>query len=351
MWKRIAGFLAGLVLIASTTYAAALPVLTIGVSEYPSWVTFLVACSEKLIGCKAGAIGPLEEKWGVDINVKATVYDTTLSMYGNAAIDAAAITNTDAVVSALSQPGVAILATSTSDRADALLVPKSITNIKQLRGKKIHGLAESVSQYVFVRNLMLLDENERDYEWSPMDPGVAALAMQQRQAGFDAIMVWEPYVIETLKKRPDVHTLVTSGAIPLEVIDMVVMPLSALKKQGGQAFAYAVADTYYAINKLLNDPARRDDILLKLRKQFAPSLSLEDMRRVVKEVKFFDTPEKGVELFTGTILPEKMKVVLDYTVRLKKLKQPPKVTFGSENGGAALQFDPTYMQQAITAQQ
>jgi hypothetical protein len=39
---------------------------------------------------------------------------------------------------------VVILPTSTSFGADALIVPNSVTDIKQLRGK-IHGLAKSVS--------------------------------------------------------------------------------------------------------------------------------------------------------------------------------------------------------------
>lgn len=327
-----------------------LPVFLLGVSEYPSWVTFLVACNERLIGCKAGEIGPIEQKWGVDIHVKATDYDITLSMYGSGTADAACLTNTDALVPSTKRQGVAILPTSTSDRADALLVSKTITDITQLRGKKIHGLKNSVSQYCFLRNLALLGEKEGDYHFADMDPGAAALAMQQKQSGIDAIMVWHPFTIETLNKRPDVHALLSSGAIPLEIVDMVVMPKASLEKPGGKAFAYALVDTYYSVNRLLNDPARGDDILMQLRekfapshKKFAPSLDLQSMRRVVREVKFFDTPGKGIELFMGSVLPGKMKTVVDYTLHHKLLKKAPKVVFGAENSGADLQFDPSYM--------
>lgn len=320
-----------------------LPVFLCGVSEYPSWAMFLVACNEGLIGCEVGEIGPIEQKWGVDIHVKATDYDTTLSMYGSGIADAVCLTNTDALVPSTKRPGVAILPTSTSDKADALIVPKTITDIKQLRGKKIRGLENSVSQYCFLRNLVLLGEKESDYHFANMDPGAAALAMQQKQPGIDAIMVWHPYTIETLNKRPDAHVLVSSGAIPLEIVDMVVMPKTSLEKPGGQAFAYAIVDTYYLVNRLLNNPERADDILMQLREKFAPSLDLQSMRRVVREVRFFDTPGKGIELFMGSVLPEKMKTVVDYTLYHKLSKKAPKVVFGTENSGADLQFDPSYM--------
>jgi ABC-type nitrate/sulfonate/bicarbonate transport system substrate-binding protein len=104
-----------------------------------------------------------------------------------------------------------ILPTSTSYGADALIVPKTITDIKQLRGKKVHGLAKSVSEYCFNRNLESVGEKPADYKFTNMDPGAAAVAFQQKQSEIEAIVVWNPFVLETLNKRKDAHVLFDSA--------------------------------------------------------------------------------------------------------------------------------------------
>ena len=62
-------------------------------------------------------------------------------------------------------------------------------------------------------------EKEADYSFTNMDPAAAALAMQQKQEGYEAIVVWNPFVMETLNKRDDVHVLADSTAIPGEIVD------------------------------------------------------------------------------------------------------------------------------------
>ena len=210
------------------------PSFSLAWSEYPSWSAFGVADEYKIIDGDKGKLGPVEKKWNVDIELKQADYEPCLVMYGAGQCDAVCITNMDVLNPSLSVPSVAILPTSTSYGADACIVGPDITDVKQLKGKKVYGLAQTVSEYCFVRNLQKLGENPDDYEFANMDPGAAAVAMQQKQDGFDAIVVWNPFVLETLHRRKDTRVLFDSTAIPGEIVDMVVISQAPRLEQRAQ---------------------------------------------------------------------------------------------------------------------
>jgi hypothetical protein len=171
------------------------PAFSLAWSEYPSWSAFGVASEVGIINGKKGKLGEIEKKWEVDIVLKEADYDPCLAMYGAGQADAAALTNMDSLNPALTRATVAILPTSHSHGADALIVTNDIKEVGQLKGQKVYGLEKTVSQYMFARNLELLGEKEADYTFTNKDPGAAALAMQQKQAGYNAIAVWNPFVL------------------------------------------------------------------------------------------------------------------------------------------------------------
>jgi len=329
--------------------AADVPSFSLAWSEYPSWSAFGVAHEVKLINGKKGQLGPIEEKYNVDIVLKEAEYDPCLSMYGAGQCDAVCITNMDILSPSLSRAGVAILPTSTSFGADALIVSQAIANVDQLKAVKVRGLALSVSEYCFARNLEILGKDPKQYQFVNMDPGAAALAMQQRQEGFDAIIVWNPFVLDTLNKRKDCRVLFDSTTIPGEIIDMVVVGKRSLEKPGGKQFALAVIDAYYQLNKRLNNPATRDDTLIALGEKFS-NLDLASMRKVVQQTKFYGTPAEGIGVYTGDVLKDTMKKVVKFCVEHGMVEQPPVVAYGAEaTADAALRFDPSFMQQVAGA--
>ena len=167
------------------TPAPAPPTFSLAWSEYPSWSVFGVADSTGIINGKKGELGPIEKKWGVDIELKEAEYDPCLAMYGAGQCDAVCITNMDILQPSLGRPGVMVLPTSTSFGADACIVTSDIKTVEDLKGVKVYGLEKSVSEYCFVRNLELLKQAEKDYSFSNMDPAAAALAMQQKAAVSD----------------------------------------------------------------------------------------------------------------------------------------------------------------------
>lgn len=326
--------------------AADAPSFSLAWSEYPSWSAFGVAHEAKLINGKQGELGPIEKKWNVDIVLKEAEYDPCLSMYGSGQTDAVCITNMDVLSPSLSRAGVAILPTSTSFGADALIVSKDITSVDDLKGKKVRGLALSVSEYCFARNLEVLGKNPKDFDFVNMDPGAAALAMQQRQEGFDAIMVWNPFVLDTLNKRKDTHVLFDSTSTPGEIVDMVVVAKSSIEKPGGKEFAMAVIDTFYQLNLRLNAPDTRDDTLIALGEKFS-NLDLASMRKVCQQTKFYGTPDEGIGVYTGDALKETMKKVVKFCVDHGMTEKAPEVGYGSAQDApkASLRFDPSFMKE------
>lgn len=359
---------------------AAPPTFSLAWSEYPSWSVFGVAGMTKvggklLIDGHPGKLGIIEEKWGVDIVLKEMDYDGCIVAYGAGQCDASCITNMDILNPALSRKTVSILPTSTSFGADACIVTPAIKSVTDLKGKKVFGLAKSVSEYVFVRNLVLLNQKESDYTFTNMDPGAAATAMQQKQTGFEAIMVWNPFVKETLNKRKDCKVLFDSTTIPGEIIDMVMMSEDSLSKPGGKEAACAIIDTYYTICKRLADSKLQDDTLVALGEKFS-HLDVVAMRDVVRQTRFYATPEQGTALLTGGVafpwkksvqntstlftnegfnpksaevttktLKEIMLIVVDFCVKHEIIPQKPAIGYGTKEQApdTQLKFDPTYI--------
>jgi NitT/TauT family transport system substrate-binding protein len=327
-------------------WAADAPTFSLAWSEYPSWSVFGVAHEHKIIDGKRGAMGPVEEKWGVDIELKEADYDTCLVLYGSSQCDAACLTNMDSLNPSLSRKTVGILPTSTSVGADALIVAGDITDIKQLKGKKVYGLAKTVSEYCFVRNLEILGEKEADYNFTNFDPGAAAMAMQQKNEGYDAIVVWNPFVLETLNKRKDARVLFDSTTIPGEIIDMVVMAETSLEKEGGKAFACAVIDAFYQVNEMIADPATKNDTLIALGEKFS-HLDLKSMRKVVQQTKFYSTPDEGLALLNSDELKGIMEKVVDFCLDHEVIAEKPEVGYGDKAAApdAAFRMDTTFIQE------
>ncbi len=312
-------------------------------SEYPSWSVYGVAEEMGLIDAAEGKQGTLEEKWKVDVVLKQLDYDGCLAAYGNSTCDAVCITNMDILAPAIARGSVAILPTSTSAGADACIVT-GIDSVEGLKGKDSYGLEKSVSQYMFERALEELGQNPADFPFKQMDPGMAAQAMQTNQENISSIVVWNPFVIQTLRARgDDAKVLFDSTKIPEEIVDMVVVGQDSLDKPGGKAFAACITEAFYAVNKAIADAATSDDTLVTLGKKFG-DLELADMKIIVEQTKFYATPADGSALFEradfqSTIMPR----VVDFCASHDIIDAKPTISYGADD--AQLKFDTSFMKQ------
>ena len=323
-----------------TTDSASVASFTLAASEYPSWSVFDVAHEMKLIDKEKGKLGSIEKAHGVDIVLKMVDYDTCISMYGSKTADAVCITNIDILSPSLGRDSVAILPTSTSVGSDACIVEKSVT-LEALKGKTTHGLENSVSQYVFERCLEIKGLKPADYKFKNMDPQAASVAFQNKQESIESVMVWNPFVMQTLRKRADSKVLFDSKEIPEEVIDMVVVGKDSLAKDGGDKFAKAIVEVFYAVNKALADEKTGDQAYVALGKKFS-SLDAKDMREVCTQTVFYKNAAEAKALFTKKSFQEKtMPTVVDFCLSHKLVDKKP--TVGYDDDKAQLNFSTKYL--------
>jgi hypothetical protein len=328
------------------------PVFTLAWSEYPSWSLFGVASDLGLINGKEGELGELEKKWGVDIKLALSDYDSCINAYQGKQADAACITNTDILAPALTRKSVAILPTSTSYGADACLITSAVKDIDDLKNHKVYGLQKSVSEYAFGRVLKLEGKNEADYTFAGMDPDKAADGMRNKVKEIQSIMVWNPYVLQTLKSRSDTKRLFDSTKIPEEIIDMVIIGDDVLNKPGGKEFACCIIDCYYEFCKRLEDSKDRDKLLVALGEKFS-NLDLDGMKKAVDQTRFYKTPADALTLLEGEgklskrKFPETMKIVVDFYTSHKFIDKAPTIGYGTadEAKDVNLRFDTSYIKQ------
>jgi NitT/TauT family transport system substrate-binding protein len=324
-----------------TAATGSTPTFSLAWSEYPSWSVFGVADELELINKAAGELGELEKKYGVDIELKEADYASCLTMFGAGDCDAVCITNMDALIASPTRDGVAVLPTSTSKGADACLVTEQIADIEALKQHPVYGLEDSVSQYCFARCLEEAGFDEADFQFTNQDPALAATNMQQRNESHQAIMVWNPFVLQTLKDRSDVRVLFDSSQIPGEIVDMVVIGRDSLEKPGADKFLKAVNEAFYTVVKEMESPERGDDILVALGKKFS-NLGLEEMKQVVQQTVFYKTPQDAKDLLNSPEFQETMNNVMKFCVD-RGLVENPTIGFDSDAVEVKLRFDASYI--------
>lgn len=309
-------------------------------SEYPSWSIFGVASDVGLIDGESGKMGSIEKKYNVDIELKLVDYDGCITLYGNSQADAVCITNIDILGPAASRKSVSIMPTSTSNGADACIAA-GIEGIDDLAGKVTRGLEKSVSQYCFDRCLEKAGKDPSKFPFSQMDPDKAAQAFQLKTDNIQSIMVWNPFVMQTLVTRPDSKVLFDSTSIPEEIIDMVVLGADSLKKPGGKDFAAAIVETFYSMNKRMADPATADKTLIGIGARFA-KLELADMKKVVTQTRFYGDPKEAIALFgSEKFRTETMPVVSKFCEKYGLTPRPTSISYGTGEG--MVDFDDSFL--------
>lgn len=324
----------------AATPAKDAPVLSLAWSEYPSWSVFGVAHEKGLLNKAEGEMGSIEKELGVDIVLVQADYEACLSQYANGTVDAVCMTNMDALAPAGGRDSVAVLPTSTSAGADACIAV-GIDSVEALKGTPTYGLEKSVSQYAFERGLQVAGQNPADFEFKNMDPANAALAMQSGDDAVKSIMVWNPFVMQTLRDREGSKRLFDSKDIPEEIIDMVVVGKDALAKPGADKCVQAVLKAFYEVNTQLEAADSREATLEALGEKFS-SLGVEDMEVVVQETKMYATPDAGAGLFEKEAFQKTtMPAVIEFCVTHDIVSEKPTVGFGDAT--AQLNFDASHM--------
>lgn len=333
-------------------------VVPLFISEYPSWGGFATATDMGLIDGRPGWVGPIEKKYGVDLDVRSRPYDTCISEFGSVG-GAICVTNVDLPGIYKNRHATAILPTSTSAGADAVTVI-GVEDLDDLVKVDVYGLEKSVSDFAFTRILEENGRNPDNYKFRNRDPEATATGLQS--GSIKAGMIWNPFVILTLQTQPKAKVLIDTKAIPGEVIDMVAFDDATLANPKGNAAAQCVVETYYAVCDLLNDKMKGDDAYESLKERFAPKLTVEQMRSICEvgpglgggyKTHFYASPEEGIQVFEQDHLEPIMKKVLKWAndrqlvegdMRFMNRKTFKKMSL--TGGPPTIVFDETFMQAA-----
>lgn len=324
-----------------------LPVFSLAWSEWPGWSVFGVAHELKLLDAAEGKTGPVEQKYGIDIVLKEMDYDSCIAAFGSGQVDASCLTNMDTLPGCTGRKAVGIFPNDTSNGGD-MCITVGISNISDLKGKTVYGLEKSVSQYLFSRVLEQNSIPEDSVKWVNMDPGAAALAMQQGNKDYQAIVVWNPFCIQTLSTRKEAAKLFDSSAVPGEIIDMVIAGQDALDKPSGTDFATALTDVYFQVMSRLTAPETADDTLMMIGEKFS-HLNLEQMKQVKAGTAYITTPSAAYDFFTGSEIRKTMERVVSFCVSHQVVEKAPVISFGSkeEAGASDFRFDPTFLKKLL----
>lgn len=328
----------------STSTTTAKPKFSLAWSEYPSWSVFGVAAEN-------GLLKEVADKYGIEVEAKLADYDACIALYGAKTVNAVCITNMDILSPSFNIPSTAIFPTSTSDGADALImadgnqtfpddgkgIAGAISNA--LKANPTYGLEKSVSEFVFYRCLQKLGLNPKDYQFKNMDPGAAALALQTGKEQIKHIMVWNPFVLQTLRSRKESKTMFDSSLIPGEVVDMVVVSTDTLNQPGGDNFARCLAEVYYRFNEQMKKP-NSDSLYVQLGAKFS-KLNAQDMRLCCTQTKFYSTASEGIAVYTSDVFKKNLETVGQFCVERGIVAKMPVVGF--ENPKAQLNFTTKYL--------
>ena len=134
--------------------------------------------------------------------------------------------------------------------------------------------------------------------------------------------------------------LFDSSQIEGEIVDMIVVGKDKMGEEGADKFVKAVAEAFYEVGKSIDGTERGDEILVALGKKFS-NLGLEDMKQVVEQTVFYQTPADAKALFAGETFRNNMQTVVDFCTSHDGLVAEADVSigYGDEEGDVKLRFD------------
>ena len=198
----------------------------------------------------------------------------------------------------------AFLLLDASSEADAILAPKDVTSVKDLKGKQVAFEAGSTSELLLSYALNDAGMTMADVETVPMaaaDAGAALIAGK-----VDVAVTYEPYISAALRDQDKYGVLYTAAEKPGLISDVMIAKREFIKENPAvfEALALAWGD---AINFLRDNPDDGGKIIAD-----AVGSPMDEFKVAFEGVQVFDLAEnkqqlEGPFLETFTTVGEIMK--------------------------------------------
>ena len=225
-------------------------VLTIGYSAWPGWFPLTVAEQEKEFS-KAG------------LNVKLVYFtDYTASLdalvAGKVDVNAQTLNDTLFGVAAGSKQTV-VVTNDNSTGNDAVICDKSITSVKQLKGKTIGAELGVVDHFLLLQGLAKEGMTEKDVDFKGIKTDAAAAGFASGQ--FDCVAVFAPFTVQALERKGS-HVLFSSKDFPGIIPDHLVASSDVVKSRP-KDMQKLVNAWYATLADIKNDPSGTTAIMAK----------------------------------------------------------------------------------------
>ncbi|MFI8744458.1 putative urea ABC transporter substrate-binding protein [Pseudomonas sp. NPDC077186] len=253
-----------------------------------------------------GIVKKWADKYGIDIQVQEVPdYVGSIEQYAAGQFDACTMTNMDALTipAAGGVDSTALIIGDFSNGADALLLRGAGQSIRDLKGKTVLLVENSVSHYLLSRALewALLEESEVSIE-HVSDSEIAAAFLAGRG---DAVITWNPILAE-IKRQAEVSQVFSSNLIPGEILDLTVVNSQTLTQH--PELGRALTGAWFETQRLLGLPtaAGRE---ARAKMAAAAHTSAEDFEAQLNTLRSFYAPRYALNFAQTGKLPDLMQRV------------------------------------------
>lgn len=304
-----------------------------------------------------GIIDKWAKQYGIQIEVEQVPdYVASIEQYTAGDYAACAMTNMDALTipAAAGVDSTALIIGDFSAGADGILIRGADRDIKDLKGKTILLVENSVSHYLLGRALEWahLDESEVKIE----NVSDKDLAQAWRSGKGDALVTWNP-ILADLRQDGDSTLVFSSHHIPGEILDLLVINSATLAEH--PELGKALTGAWYEGMRLMGMPTAAGKAA-RTQMASAAGTTLEDFELQLKTIRSFYAPRSAYAFASSEKMPLLMQRVAGFADAHQLLGnqgnglQQLGISFSGNRvlGNPAqikLRFDPSYMQQAAEA--
>jgi NitT/TauT family transport system substrate-binding protein len=301
-----------------------------------------------------GIVKKWADKYGIQIQVEEVPdYVNSIERYAAGEFAACSMTNMDALTipAAAGVDSTALIIGDFSDGADGLLLRGKDLKLRDLKGKTVLLVENSVSHYLLSRALdwALLKESDVTI-LGASDKDI----VQRFLAGEgDAVITWNP-LLSSIRQQAEVSQVFSSRHIPGEIIDLTVINSQVLAEN--PELGKALTGAWFETQRLMGLRNPTGDAA-RARMAAAAETTAEDFELQLKTLRSFYAPRYALRFASAAKLPDLMQQVVDFADAHKLLGDAGEgldhlgIRFddGSVLGDSTrvmLRFDNTYMRQA-----
>ncbi|QKE62576.1 ABC transporter substrate-binding protein [Aquipseudomonas campi] len=304
-----------------------------------------------------GIIDKWAKQYGIQIEVEQVPdYVASIEQYTKGDYAACAMTNMDALTipAAAGVDSTALIVGDFSAGADGILVRGGNRDIKDLKGKTILLVENSVSHYLLGRALEWAHLQESDVIIENVSD--KDLAQVWRSGKGDAVVTWNP-ILSDLRQDGDTTQVFSSHHIPGEILDLLVINSATLTEH--PELGKALTGAWYEGMRLMGMPTAEGKAA-RTQMANAADTTLEDFDLQLKTIRSFYSPRSAHAFASSEKMPLMMERVAQFADAHHLLGNQGNgldllgISFSGNRvlGNPAqikLRFDPSYMQQAAEA--